>query len=236
MAINDRVAKQHDLESMAKPTNTSAGNSGSRTRTQPTVGSSKVLNARVSKTPGSRSREKYVHTRQTPIDQWVPVVKAESNEMSTYKDDDQETELEVNDSAEENQEDNKVQLCTDDKAAHYEWSSDEEWEGGGGPITRLELPRERAGLATRQRDVFAVTFECKGDGNNDISDDRIVGVYHDIQDANRAAHLYARQQGSDLRHKERVYGDGTFHARGQGGGGEWFHVDVSRVKYFKRKR
>ena len=242
MAINDKTDGEPDPETMATPRKVSATNSNPQKQAQATIDISRVLNSKVLKAGVKKKSpqiSRNLHTLPPPTNHPMATSKRRPDHTSTGRRDGQEVAGEAPmdkdgrhaDENEESDQDRDGEGVDD-----YDLSSDEEWEVEGDSITHVKLLKKCLGSTVKQRNVFAVTFEQEVGMYVGEMNQKILGIYRDIHDANRAAQEHARKQSFKARHKERLYSDGTFHSRAKGGQRERYNVDVLRVKYTERKK
>lgn len=235
IAINDKAAGEPDTHRVATPVKGPASNSRRRGQAQAAIVPSTMSTASVRKTPPPKARRS--SSLQTPTDHPVSSIKEEPKDTPLRYSDG--TELAMDDimdldNESDNGSGNNNGESVEEESDVYELASDEEWGDEGEAITHVELPS----YSPNDREAvvkvnFAVTFEAEHTGE---VDHQIIGIYSDIHDANQAAQKHAREQRIKLRHKERVYGDGTFHLKATSGQREQYKVDVSRVTYIGRKK
>jgi len=159
------------------------------------------------------------------------VSKPEVIDLDSGSNDDEQEDSEVaEDDYDENEDEDE--LWVDD-----DWG--DEWEDEGDDVTKVQLPQPKnptSSLTTREAFIITTVHETR-----DPIDDKyheVHGVYSHVLDANRAAQKYAQEQvfsQNDDRYKERIYIDGTFHARAKGGRDERVSVDVEVQQYTVRQ-
>ena len=237
MAINDNVDGEPDLTLEATLRRSRAAYSRRGKQAQATVDLSRVLNAGVKKVSPQNPRN--LHTCPPPTDHLVAASKRGSDHTSMGRKEGQKV-VEENPTEKGGRSVDHDELGDEgsygEDGGNYELSSGEEWEEEGDPNTHVGLLKKSYGSMLRQRNVFAITFEQEVGAYVGEMKQKILGIYCDIHDANRAAQEHSRKQPFKSRHKERLYSDGTFHSRARGGQRERYNVDVSRVKYTERKK
>ncbi len=139
--------------------------------------------------------------------------------------------------AAEDDEDGDEDEDEDEEEADDTWG--DEWEDEGDDVTKVQLPQlKNPASSLTAREAFIVTTVHETRDPIDDKYHEVHGVYSHVLDANRAAQKYAQEQvfsQNDDRYKERIYIDGTFHARAKGGRDERVSVDVEVQQYTVRQ-
>lgn len=161
----------------------------------------------------------------------------ESSEVAEDDEDGDKGQDEIEDEDEDEDEDEVEDEDEDDDWADDTWK--DEWEEEGDDVTQVQLPQPKTSASPLTiRRVFIVTTEHEIRDPFDDKHHEMQGVYSHVLDANKAAQEHAQRRRFALegdRYKERIYHDGTFHARAKGGRDERLSVDVEEQFYMVRQ-
>lgn len=130
----------------------------------------------------------------------------------------------------------------DDEDEDEDWADDTwngEWKDEGDDVTMVQLQEPKTpAISSTSREVFVVTMVYEILDPVGYKDRELRGVYSHVLDANEAAQECAQRRrftSKGDRYKERVYLDGTFHARAKGGQEQRLSVDVEVQQYTVRQ-
>lgn len=155
-------------------------------------------------------------------------IESDSDEVEEVSDAEDELE-EVSDAEDEDDGYN-----SEDEAWRADQYWKDEWEIEDDAVTTVGLPQFTDITPIVTQEVFVVHFSSNFHLINLHYSHHVLGIYNDQIDANMAAQEHALKHssfGNCARYKERVYADGTFHARAKGAPGQEYFVDVKVEQY-----